>query len=99
MREKACTCTWILGLALVLGPALLSSTLYAGVPQPVCGNGVLEPGEFCDDGNTIDGDGCNSQCAVEKCGDGILHVNEECDDGNSVDGDGCDSDCNLEEGP
>ena len=26
--------------------------------EPVCGNGVLEPGEQCDDGNVVDGDGC-----------------------------------------
>ncbi|HSD91184.1 MAG TPA: lamin tail domain-containing protein, partial [Kofleriaceae bacterium] len=29
-----------------------------------CGNGTLEY-EFCDDGNTMDGDGCNSKCEVE----------------------------------
>jgi cysteine-rich repeat protein len=32
---------------------------------PVCGDGILQPGEFCDDGNTIDGDGCSSTCTVE----------------------------------
>lgn len=32
----------------------------------VCGNGVLEPGEECDDGHTIDGDGCSSECKVES---------------------------------
>ena len=31
----------------------------------VCGNGALEPGEECDDGNLINGDGCNSNCSVE----------------------------------
>jgi cysteine-rich repeat protein len=30
--------------------------------SPVCGNRVLEPGEGCDDGNLIDGDGCSSSC-------------------------------------
>jgi len=28
----------------------------------VCGNGKLEPGEFCDDGNTKDNDGCSGDC-------------------------------------
>jgi len=33
--------------------------------SPVCGNGVPEPGEGCDDGNLIDGDGCDSSCQPE----------------------------------
>ncbi|TMQ14562.1 MAG: TonB family protein [Deltaproteobacteria bacterium] len=32
---------------------------------PVCGNGVLETGEQCDDGNAADGDGCSSSCRTE----------------------------------
>jgi cysteine-rich repeat protein len=31
----------------------------------VCGNGVLDPGEQCDDGNTFDLDGCDSHCKYE----------------------------------
>ncbi len=31
----------------------------------LCGNGVLDPGEACDDGNNIDGDGCSSSCQLE----------------------------------
>ncbi len=34
---------------------------------PTCGNGIVEPGEACDDGNTQDGDGCSSRCTVEGC--------------------------------
>ena len=30
-----------------------------------CGNGKLEPGEECDDGNLVDGDGCNKICKLE----------------------------------
>ncbi|MFC1609916.1 hypothetical protein ACFL6C_03070 [Myxococcota bacterium] len=29
---------------------------------PECGNGTLDPNEVCDDGNTDDGDACNSTC-------------------------------------
>ena len=36
-----------------------------GAPGPVCGNGVLETGEQCDDGNVIDGDGCSAACQTE----------------------------------
>jgi cysteine-rich repeat protein len=31
---------------------------------PVCGNGTIESGETCDDGNTADGDGCTSACEL-----------------------------------
>jgi cysteine-rich repeat protein len=34
-------------------------------PLPVCGDGLLDFGEMCDDGNSNDGDGCSSACAVE----------------------------------
>ena len=32
---------------------------------PYCGDGLLAPGEACDDGNSDDGDGCSSICEVE----------------------------------
>lgn len=33
---------------------------------PGCGNGMADPAfEFCDDGNTANNDGCNSNCEVE----------------------------------
>jgi len=38
----------------------------------VCGNGLVEFSEECDDGNTTNGDHCNSTCKWEYCGDGIL---------------------------
>jgi len=62
----------------------------------VCGNGELEPGEVCDDGNQEDGDGCPSTCIkTPVCGDKVLDLGESCDDGNLVNGDGCESDCNF----
>jgi cysteine-rich repeat protein len=72
--------------------------------SPRCGNRVIDESfeEECDDGNLVDGDGCNSICERE-CGNGQLDVNppnyvEACDDNNFVDGDGCSSDCQIEEG-
>jgi cysteine-rich repeat protein len=32
----------------------------------VCGNGVVEPGEQCDDGNLTNGDGCSETCETEQ---------------------------------
>ena len=33
--------------------------------EPVCGNGIIERPETCDDGNTRNGDGCSSLCQIE----------------------------------
>ena len=33
----------------------------------LCGSGVLDPGEHCDDGNTTGGDGCDAGCNVDPC--------------------------------
>jgi cysteine-rich repeat protein len=50
-----------------------------------CGNGVIDSGEACDDGNIANGDCCSSTCAVTNDGSG-------CDDGNvCTDTDTCSS--------
>ena len=33
--------------------------------NPVCGNGVVDAGEDCDDGNLVNGDGCSTTCQAE----------------------------------
>jgi cysteine-rich repeat protein len=60
-----------------------------------CGNGQVDAGEQCDDGNNLNGDGCSSSCQLE-CGNGVREGNEQCDDGNTVSGDGCSSTCKSE---
>jgi cysteine-rich repeat protein len=64
---------------------------------PMCGNGLVEGLEACDDSNTDDCDGCRGDCsAVETgCGDGFLCGAEVCDDGNTDDCDGCRGDCSA----
>jgi cysteine-rich repeat protein len=45
----------------------------------VCGNGVIEGAEECDDGNTNDGDGCSSTCTLEDAdSDGIPDLSDNC---------------------
>jgi cysteine-rich repeat protein len=64
---------------------------------PVCGNGILQGGEFCDDGNLIDGDCCSSTCTVEAGRAEGPMGDPTCSDGldNDCDGDidGADPDC------
>jgi cysteine-rich repeat protein len=65
----------------------------------ICGDGVVEGTETCDDSNTDSCDGCSAVCQVEgTCGDGVWDpVCEECDDSNAVSCDGCSAAC-LNEG-
>ncbi|MEZ4382178.1 MAG: DUF4215 domain-containing protein [Nannocystaceae bacterium] len=63
-------------------------------PSAVCGNGEIEGGEECDDGNDVDTDDCKSDCTANVCGDGAVYEGvEECDDGNDVDTDDCTATC------
>jgi cysteine-rich repeat protein len=50
----------------------------------------------CDDGNLVDGDGCDNNCTVTRCGNGVLTAGEQCDDGNTVAGDCCGATCQTE---
>ncbi|MCB9703253.1 MAG: DUF4215 domain-containing protein [Myxococcales bacterium] len=64
------------------------------VMGPVCGDGILDEGEECDDGNLIDGDGCSPFCVFsDGCGNGKIDGGEECDDGNQIDDDACTNAC------
>ncbi|REG24456.1 cysteine-rich repeat protein [Archangium gephyra] len=99
---------------LVLLPLLLTSVHHPFVdaPPPSCGDGVVSPGEACDDGNSASGDGCGTDCGIEAgyschgqpslcnagCGDGVLGEGEQCDDGNSTAGEGCGVHCAIEQG-
>jgi cysteine-rich repeat protein len=85
-------------LALALDP-VTPTRVYAGTGDGVfdidalCGNGVVDSGEECDDRNLAGTDGCTAACT--RCGNGIVTRPEECDDGNLIDGDCCSADCRM----
>ncbi|MBT3835006.1 DUF4215 domain-containing protein [Candidatus Peribacteria bacterium] len=52
-----------------------------------CGNGAIELGEDCDDGNLLNTDACTNNCGVARCGDYYVYIGvETCDDGDLVNG-------------
>ena len=62
-----------------------------------CGDGHIDAGEECDDGNGVNEDGCLNDCRLNICGDGVLNGGyEECDSGtlnSDSDADSCRTDC------
>ncbi len=52
---------------------------YISQPNPVCGNGVVEGSEACDDGNTVNGDCCSSVCQFESTSTVCRSAAGECD--------------------
>ena len=54
-----------------------------------CGNGIINSGEECDDGNRIATDSCTDSCKLAVCGDGHVRTDlgpseadfESCDEG------------------
>ncbi len=60
------------------------------------GDGKLDPGEFCDDGNTLDGDCCTSTCSFEAAGSPCLDL-DLCNGDESCDGaGGCEAESPLD---
>jgi fibro-slime domain-containing protein len=97
------------GSGVPIGGVICETNCRIVADPTLCGNGTLDPGEACDDGNNDLGDGCTIFCEREptcippapctsECGDGIRFGTEECDDGNTRSGDGCSSSCAVEAG-
>lgn len=89
-------------LVVVIFSLVGSAGLIGCSEGSVCGDGVVESGEMCDDGNTANSDGCSAECTQEAgwscndtgcttiCGDGYVRGLEVCDPGDSP---YCSSDC------
>lgn len=81
---------------LAFGVAALAGgcdTTSAGCVDDCCGDGIIDTGEDCDDGNLRSGDGCSPTCTWEQC-DAPACVNRMSGD-SFCDGDqtvGCDMD-------
>lgn len=68
-----------------------------GDPAPLCGDGLVEGDEQCDDANLIDSDECTNACTTATCGDAIVQasIGEMCDDGARNDSDVCNVRCQV----
>jgi len=47
------------------GPSVCEGMFDLTIAEVVCGNATIETGEECDDGNTLNGDGCSANCTLE----------------------------------
>lgn len=79
---------------------------YLGGP---CSNGIIDPGEQCDDGNIVSGDGCSATCTLEAVpapppidgdGDGVPNATDNCPGVSNpgqqdADGDGVGDPCDI----
>lgn len=83
----------------ILGGGPCPNNCQGDPSLPVCGNGIVEGAEVCDDGDGIDNNACNNSCQPngEFCGDGIVNGTEVCDDGDPFGGP-CPSDCQPGDG-
>lgn len=59
-------------------PTRVPLAVTAGTPPAGCGDGVLAASEQCDDGNTLNNDGCSSSCSWEiasenRCNSDLRH--------------------------
>jgi cysteine-rich repeat protein len=65
-------------------PTCLDSSGKTQACTTTCGDGNVDPGEACDDGNGLDGDGCSSRCVVEdgfECNMLMLQDSTTCQSG------------------
>jgi cysteine-rich repeat protein len=79
-----------LNLRITAGTCADRTILTVKCAGMTCGNGAVDFGETCDDGNRADNDGCPSDCLLPGCGNGKIDSNETCEPPGSP---GCDLQC------
>ena len=99
-KETLIDCSMIPGKNYVSGTIATCNNVCTGwndlIVCSLCGNGVPNSGEECDDGNTSNNDDCKNDCTQNTCGDTYIRTGEEeCDDGNSSNNDECLNSCKL----
>ncbi|NTX17190.1 DUF4215 domain-containing protein [Myxococcus sp. CA056] len=83
-------------------PPPVEESVLVSQAAEVVGDGRIQPGEECDDGNTMSGDGCSATGTVEAgylchvpgracslaslCGNTVVNPGEACDDGDTAAG-------------
>ncbi len=99
-------------LLFFLAPLMLhAATVTTTIAVSICGNGLIDGTEVCDDGlfntgayaTSTAGRHCLPDCSGYGpfCGDNVIQpiYNEECDDGNNIDNDLCSAMCQIEQIP
>jgi hypothetical protein len=68
---------------LEFGGWALDDVCIVANPDSICGDGIKQEYEACDDGpaNADIADACRTDCQLPKCGDSIVDSGEQCDDG------------------
>lgn len=86
----------------VQGAAAQQSRALAKITAPlsaICGDGIVELGEQCDNGNqNAIGGSCLPTCQIARCGDSYVQGSESCDLGprNGAPGSHCSASCTID---
>ena len=102
----------VLFLTIYISQTASAAVATTTIVISICGDGLPNPGEYCDTGTAFNDGGyatsttgrrCNSNCSAygPYCGDLILQAlySEQCDDGNNTNGDLCSAICVQESPP
>ncbi len=81
-----------------------STKIYPKGAPALCGDGVREGTEVCDDGDQNNTNACKNDCTANTgndpvCGNGVKEGTEQCDDGNTNNTDSCTNSCTVNTPP